>query len=86
VIARFDCSFTTGGYSSTATGSAGAEGKASLDEHATIEAVIPHFTPLVPTLVREPFHRPGWVFEEKVDGWRILAPNGFRERRVVQLG
>jgi len=26
-----------------------------------------------PTLVREPFHRPGWVYEEKVDGWRMLA-------------
>jgi bifunctional non-homologous end joining protein LigD len=26
-----------------------------------------------PTLVREPFHRPGWIYEEKVDGWRILA-------------
>jgi ATP-dependent DNA ligase len=32
------------------------------------------------TLVREPFHRrgcvyeePGWVYEEKVDGWRIIA-------------
>jgi bifunctional non-homologous end joining protein LigD len=28
---------------------------------------------MAPTLVREPFHRPGWVYEEKVDGWRILA-------------
>jgi len=26
-----------------------------------------------PALVREPFHRPGWIYEEKVDGWRILA-------------
>jgi hypothetical protein len=26
-----------------------------------------------PTLVREPFDRPGWVFEEKYDGDRILA-------------
>ena len=26
-----------------------------------------------PTQVREPFHRPGWIYEEKVDGWRILA-------------
>src|SRR5262249_50626188 len=24
------------------------------------------------TLVK-PFHRPGWVYEEKVDGWRIIA-------------
>jgi ATP-dependent DNA ligase len=29
--------------------------------------------PQAPTLVREPFHRDGWVYEEKVDGSRILA-------------
>jgi bifunctional non-homologous end joining protein LigD len=29
--------------------------------------------PMQPTLVREPFSRDGWVYEEKVDGWRILA-------------
>lgn len=28
--------------------------------------------PLQPTLVK-PFHRPGWVYEEKVDGWRMVA-------------
>ena len=27
---------------------------------------------LAPTQVREPFHRDGWVYEEKVDGWRML--------------
>jgi len=26
-----------------------------------------------PTLVRQPLHRDGRVYEEKVDGWRILA-------------
>jgi bifunctional non-homologous end joining protein LigD len=25
------------------------------------------------TQVGQPFHRPGWVYEEKVDGWRVLA-------------
>lgn len=29
--------------------------------------------PMLATLVGEPFHRPGWVYEEKVDGYRILA-------------
>lgn len=29
--------------------------------------------PMLATLVREPFHRPGWVYEEKYDGYRILA-------------
>ncbi len=28
---------------------------------------------MAPTLVREPFHRDGWIYEEKVDGWRMLA-------------
>ena len=23
------------------------------------------------TEVKRPFHHPGWVFEEKVDGWRL---------------
>jgi hypothetical protein len=32
---------------------------------------------MAPTRVREPFHRDGWVYEEKVDGWRILA---FKDR------
>jgi ATP-dependent DNA ligase len=34
-----------------------------------------------PTLV-QPFHRPGWVYEEKVDGWRMLAS---KERGRVRL-
>jgi bifunctional non-homologous end joining protein LigD len=25
------------------------------------------------TQIAKPFHRPGWVYEEKVDGWRVLA-------------
>jgi bifunctional non-homologous end joining protein LigD len=28
---------------------------------------------MAPTLRRPPFHRDGWVYEEKVDGWRMLA-------------
>jgi ATP-dependent DNA ligase len=28
------------------------------------------YTPMAPTLVREPLNREGWVYEEKVDGWR----------------
>ncbi len=33
-------------------------------------------------LVPEPFHRPGWVFEEKYDGYRILA---YKEGAKVTL-
>ncbi|HYK40872.1 MAG TPA: non-homologous end-joining DNA ligase [Thermoanaerobaculia bacterium] len=29
--------------------------------------------PMLATLVSEPFHRKGWVYEEKYDGYRILA-------------
>ena len=39
----------------------------------TLIAVLPRYTPMAPTLVREAFHRDGWVYEEKVDGWRIVA-------------
>lgn len=28
---------------------------------------------MAPTLVHEPFHRDGRVYEEKVDGWRMLG-------------
>jgi hypothetical protein len=38
-------------------------------------------------LVREPFHRDGSVYEEKVDGWRIVASNdGERVRLVSRNG
>jgi hypothetical protein len=26
-----------------------------------------------PTLVAQPFHYEGWIYEEKVDGYRVLA-------------
>jgi bifunctional non-homologous end joining protein LigD len=40
-----------------------------------------------PTLVREPFHRPGWVYEEKVDGYRMVAyKDGARVRLVSRTG
>jgi len=35
-----------------------------------------------PTLVREPFHRDGWIYDEKVDGWRLLA---YKDRERVRL-
>ena len=44
--------------------------------------VLSQYTPMAPTLVREPFHRDGWVYEEKVDGWRILA---YKDRGRVCL-
>jgi bifunctional non-homologous end joining protein LigD len=42
---------------------------------------------MAPTLVREPFHRDGWIYEEKVDGWRILAyKDGSRVRLLSRTG
>jgi bifunctional non-homologous end joining protein LigD len=37
---------------------------------------------MIPTQVAEPFHHEGWVYEEKVDGWRMLA---YKERDRVHL-
>ncbi len=34
---------------------------------------LPDISPMLAALVAEPFHRDGWVYEEKVDGWRIVA-------------
>ena len=42
---------------------------------------------MAPTLVREPFHRDGWVYEEKVDCWRMLVyKDGERVRLVSRNG
>ena len=35
------------------------------------------------TEVATPFHRPGWVYEEKVDGWRIVATKAAGVVRLV---
>jgi bifunctional non-homologous end joining protein LigD len=37
---------------------------------------------MLATLVREPFHQPSWVYEEKYDGYRILA---YKEGSRVRL-
>jgi bifunctional non-homologous end joining protein LigD len=36
-----------------------------------------------PTLVHRPFHREGWVYEEKVDGYRMLASSAGGAARLV---
>ena len=43
---------------------------------------VPQYSPMIPTQVPEPFHRDGWVYEEKVDGWRIVA---YKDRDRVRL-
>jgi bifunctional non-homologous end joining protein LigD len=39
-------------------------------------------SPMLATLVREPFDKPGWFYEEKYDGFRILA---YKEGEKVSL-
>ena len=45
--------------------------------------MLSEYKPKAPTQVREPFHRDGWVFEEKADGWRILAYKGGARVRLI---
>jgi ATP-dependent DNA ligase len=42
---------------------------------------LPIVGPLAPTLAK-PFHRPGWVYQEKYDGWRMIA---YKEGLTVRL-
>ena len=46
---------------------------------------MPRYSPMQPTLVKQPFHRPGWVYEEKVDGWRMLAYKDCQAERSYSL-
>ncbi len=34
---------------------------------------VPTVNLIQPTLVAKPFHRPDWVYEQKYDGWRMVA-------------
>jgi ATP-dependent DNA ligase len=47
------------------------------------QLVLSNYTPMAPTQVREPFHRDGWVYEEKVEGWRIVAYKDSDRVRLV---
>jgi len=40
-------------------------------------------TPMAATQVTRPFHHPGWIYEEKVDGWRGLAYKDAAGARLV---
>jgi hypothetical protein len=42
------------------------------ESRVELSVVVPQYAPMIPTLVPEPFHRDGWIYEENVDGW-ILA-------------
>ncbi len=40
---------------------------------AGVERIPFRVRPMLATLAAKPFHRPGWVYEEKYDGYRLLA-------------
>src|SRR5437867_2616484 len=54
--------------SQAAIPSLGRSKRDTLSERISITA-----RPMLATLTPEPFHRPGWVYEEKYDGYRVLA-------------
>jgi len=43
---------------------------------------LPRIELMQPTLLASAFHRDGWIFEEKIDGWRMLA---FKDGDDVRL-
>jgi bifunctional non-homologous end joining protein LigD len=45
--------------------------------------MLPRYAAMIPTLVPNPFHRDGWIYEEKVDGYRMLAYKDGRKVRLV---
>jgi ATP-dependent DNA ligase len=44
--------------------------------------VLPPYAPMIPTPVRRPFHREGWIDEEKIDDLRTHA---YKDGRTVRL-
>ena len=38
--------------------------------------------PMAATQIAKPFHRPGWIYEEKYDGWRMVA---YKDGTAVRL-
>jgi ATP-dependent DNA ligase len=44
--------------------------------------MLTRFDPIQPALTK-PFHRDGWVYEEKYDGWRVVAYKHGRHVRLV---
>ena len=48
---------------------------------------VPHSVDLIHPVRAKPFHRDGWVYEEKYDAWRIVAfKDGQRVRLVSRTG
>jgi bifunctional non-homologous end joining protein LigD len=46
-------------------------------------ANLPTVALMQPTLIAKPFHREGWIYEEKVDGWRMGIYKADRSVKLV---
>ena len=46
------------------------------------DGTVPGHTVMIPSQVRQPFHREGWIYEEKIDGWRMLTYKDGRNARL----
>jgi bifunctional non-homologous end joining protein LigD len=46
-------------------------------------AELPTLVLMQPTLIATPFHRSGWVYEEKVDGYRMVAYKQSGSARLI---
>jgi bifunctional non-homologous end joining protein LigD len=44
---------------------------------------LPTVSLMQPTLMSKPFHREGWIYEEKYDGWRVVAYKDADRVRLV---
>src|SRR5262249_17031669 len=70
-----------------ATGRAGPRRSPPPPVHCVLMAPLPAMVLMQPTLIAKPFHREGWVYEEKVDGWRMVAyKQGFSIRWISGQG
>jgi bifunctional non-homologous end joining protein LigD len=58
------------------------EKESNIESHSLSHRIPFRVKPMLATLVAEPFHKPGWAYEEKYDGDRILA---YKEGDRVQL-
>src|SRR5262245_35446341 len=43
---------------------------------------LPRYVPMIAAQISRPFPRGGWVYEEKIDGWRMLV---YKDGKTVRL-
>src|SRR4030095_14379272 len=68
--------------SSCTPGRSGARDRPACSRDRLYSPFMAHYAPMIPSQVKQPFHRSGWIYEEKIDGWRMLA---YKDGRTVRL-